>query len=306
MNAKLTEPLKFIHNVTSSKDVCQNCELLQQEGFLMGPDTLNLAHQLVPVWSASKPSHFHDILYPSAYYIDVRHEYDGKEDIPWEEKGNSFYWVGTATGGRVTEANWKLMQRQRLVLKTQKGSNAAIQLLEQAKNNSGIWQPRFSTMAEISDLFATRISGVVQCSDAACEAETEAFGIDESSRDGHAAAWAHKFVLDVDGNTFSGRFYRLLRSRSMVIKQTIFKEWHDDRLVPWVHYAPVSTSFEELPEMARFFATTERGEELAKRMAEESTVWHNRALRDVDIRLVWLRMLLEYGRLMNPGIEMTS
>ena len=108
------------------------------------------------------------------------------------------------------------------------------------------------------------------------------------------------------GNTFSGRFYRLLQSRSMVIKQTIFTEWHDDRLLPWVHYAPVSTSFDELPEIARFFATTERGQALAKRMAEESTVWHNKALRDVDIRLVWLRMLLAYGRLMSPGLEVNA
>ena len=300
---KVTEPLRFIQNATLSKDVCQNCELLQQEGFLMGPDTLNIATQLTPVWSASKPSHFHDMLYPSSYYIQVRDDYKAKEDIPWEEKDNVFYWVGTATGGRITESNWNLMQRQRLVLRTQKGSTDAIQLLEETGNNSGIWRPRYTTMAEISDLFSTRISKVVQCTDAACVLEKEAFGIgSEEKSDEKSSSYTHRFALDIDGNTFSGRFYRLLQSRSMVIRQTTFKEWHDDRLIPWVHYAPLSTSFEELPEMARYFATTERGQALAKRIAEESTVWHNKALRDVDIRLVWLRMLLEYGRLMNPAL----
>jgi len=200
-NRKLTDPLTFVQNATFSKDVCQNCELLQQEGFLMRPDTLNVATQLTPVWSASKPSHFHDILYPSSYYIQVRDDYNAEQDIPWEHKDNAFYWVGTATGGQVTESNWKMMQRQRLVLKTQKGSSEAIQLLEETKNNSGIWQPRYTTMAEISELFATRISAVVQCSDAACQLEKEAFGIGVGHKDEQGAAYAHKFVLDVDGKS---------------------------------------------------------------------------------------------------------
>jgi len=84
------------------------------------------------------------------------------------------------------------------------------------------------------------------------------------------------------------------------VKQTIMKEWHDHRLMPWVHYVPVSTGYSELPELARFLATTDKGLELSERIARESTEWHNKALRDVDLRLVFLRMLLEYGRIMNP------
>lgn len=84
------------------------------------------------------------------------------------------------------------------------------------------------------------------------------------------------------------------------MKQTIMKEWHDHRLMPWVHYVPVSTGYSELPELARFLATTDKGLELSERIARESTEWHNKALRDVDLRLVFLRMLLEYGRIMNP------
>ena len=55
--------------------------------------------------------------------------------------------------------------------------------------------------------------------------------------------------------------------------------------------------------MARFLATTERGLELSERIAKESTAWHNQALRDVDLRLVFLRMLLEYGRITNPDMN---
>ena len=301
---QLTTPISFISNATLSKDVCENCEILQQEGLLVSPGNMKVAHELVPIWSASKPSHFHDILYPSSYYIGVRGDYRAAMDMPWEDKDNKFYWVGRATGGWATSETWDHMQRQSLVLKTMPTNNDPIPLLEETAVDSNVWRPRFSTMAEIADLFATRIADVVQCTDDTCNIEKEAFGLNKDiiPADSQDAAYSHRFVMDVDGNGFSGRFYRLLQSRSVVVKQTILKEWHDDRLIPWVHYVPVSTGYGELPEMARFLASTERGLELSERIARESTAWHNKALRDVDLRLVFLRMLLEYGRVMNPGM----
>ena len=295
--------ISFISNATASKDVCEHCELLQQQGLLVSPGNMKVAHELVPIWSASKPSHFNDILYPSGYYVGVRGDYRAKMDIPWEEKDNKFYWVGRATGGWATSESWNHMQRQSLVLKTMETNKDPIQLLEEVVPGTNTWNPRFSTMAEIADLFATRISDVVQCTDEACEIEKEAFGLNKDiPTDPQDAAYSHKFVMDIDGNGFSGRFYRLLQSRSVVVKQTILQEWHDDRLIPWVHYVPVSTGYSELPELARFLASTEKGLELSERIARESTTWHEKALRDVDLRLVFLRMLLEYGRVMNPDM----
>lgn len=300
---QLSTPLSFIGNASLAKDVCQNCNILSNHGLLVSPGNMKIAHELVPVWSASKPSNFHDILYPSAYYIAVRDNYDPELDSHWDQKDNKFYWVGTATGGWSTPETWPLMQRQRLVLKTSKTNIDPAQYLEEL--TPGKWQPRFSTMAEVSSLFATRIAEVVQCDDEACEEEKEAFGLTEDTPlDPLEAAYAHKFVMDIDGNGFSGRYYRLLQSRSVVIKSTILKEWHDDRLVPWVHYVPLSTSYAELPEMARFLAETDRGLDLSERIARESTQWHNKALRDVDLQLVWLRMLLEFGRVMQPELTM--
>ena len=91
---------------------------------------------------------------------------------------------------------------------------------------------------------------------------------------------AHKFVLDLDGNSFSGRYYRLLQSKSLVLKQTLFEEWHDDRVFPWVHFVPVSTGFEELPELMRFLATTERGGEIAAQIAADSRVWARQGVEE--------------------------
>ncbi|KAK5079973.1 hypothetical protein LTR24_008778 [Lithohypha guttulata] len=300
---QIATPIPFISNVTASKDVCQNCELLQEEGLLLLPWNMKVAHDLVPIWSASRLSHFHDILYPSAHYIAVRGDYSPEKDMPWDDKDNKFYWAGGDTGGWATGQTWNHMQRQRLVLKTKQTNKDPIQLLEEIVPGSNRWSPRFSTMAEIVDLFATQIAYVLQCTDEACLIKKAAFGLgSDTELVSQDDSYSHKFVMDIDGNGFSGRFYRLLHSRSVVVKQTIMKEWHDDRLMPWVHYVPVSTGYSELPELARFLATTDKGLELSERIARESTEWHDKALRDVDLRLVFLRMLLEYGRIMNPDM----
>lgn len=298
----------FIDDLESRQDVCQNCDLFSSHGLLLCPGNLDVAHSLIPIWSASKPSHFNDILYPSAYYSDLyfpetRTVYKSSLDKGWHKKENKFYWTGASTGGWATSDTWHHMQRQRLVLKTNNKSEK-IDLLEQVPTGNGNWQPRSSTMHEISDLFSTRITRLVQCDEDACAMEQDAFGLGDGSRsDPYEAAHRYKFVFDIDGNGFSGRFYRLLQSRSVVVKQTILSEWHDDRLIPWVHYVPLSTSYDELPELARFLATTEEGLRISERIAKDSTEWHGKAMRDIDLQLVWLRAMLEFGRVMNPDVH---
>lgn len=294
--------LPFIRNVTQSRDICEHCELQSMEGFLFAPETLRLTHSIAPIWPQGKISSFSDIVFPSPYYWARRGDYIESEDQDWESKDNQLYWVGAATGGHATESNWKHMQRQRMTILTKAGSTEPIRLLKEAA--PGTWTTYATNMSEVSSLFSIRIMGVPQCERAACNAQRKAFGIGiEEIKDPVGAAYAHKFLLDIDGNSFSGRFYRLLHSKSMVIKQSVFVEWHDDRLIPWVHYVPVSTGFEELPELVRFFATTEKGQEIAARIAAESKSWGERVLRDVDLQLVWLRMLLEYARIIDPSRE---
>lgn len=103
--------------------------------------------------------------------------------------------------------------------------------------------------------------------------------------------------MDIDGNSFTERFYRLLKSQSTVLKMTMFQEWHDDRLVPWVHYVPISLEMKELPETLRFLADTERGRGIARKIAEQGSIRAKKVLREEDLRLAMWRILLEYGRL---------
>jgi len=114
-----------------------------------------------------------------------------------------------------------------------------------------------------------------------------------------AAAYGAKYVLDLDGNAFSGRFYRLLWSRSAVVKQTVLREWHDGRLVPWLHFIPLSPGADELAEVIRYLTEEERGKVIGESIARQGTAWAQRTLRMVDLELTMLRLLMEYGRLVS-------
>ena len=62
----------------------------------------------------------------------------------------------------------------------------------------------------------------------------------------HEEALEYKYVVDVDGNTWSSRFQRLLLGGSVVFKSTIMPEWWNQRAQPWVHYVPVGLGYGDL------------------------------------------------------------
>jgi hypothetical protein len=66
-------------------------------------------------------------------------------------------------------------------------------------------------------------------------------GGEEALRKGHRFAspvplghhWTYKYLLDLDGMGYSGRFLALLHSESAVIKSTVWREFLSDWLQPW-------------------------------------------------------------------------
>ncbi|KAJ4142786.1 hypothetical protein NW754_010226 [Fusarium falciforme] len=63
----------------------------------------------------------------------------------------------------------------------------------------------------------------------------------------------YKYLPDIDGNSFSGRYLGFLNSTSLPIKATLFREWHDSRLVPWVHFVPMDNRFQDFYGIMEYF-----------------------------------------------------
>jgi hypothetical protein len=109
-----------------------------------------------------------------------------------------------------------------------------------------------------------------------------------------------KYLPDIDGNSLSGRFRAFLTSNSCVMKATIFKEWHDHRLMPWVHFVPLDITLRDLwSTMAYFlgFAGSPAHDVEGERIATEGRLWAEKVMRREDMLLYVHRVLLEYGRI---------
>ena len=55
----------------------------------------------------------------------------------------------------------------------------------------------------------------------------------------------------------------------------------------------------DFPEIVRYLTQEPEGQALGLKVAKNSYEWSRRVLRSEDMRLVWWRLMLEYGRLVN-------
>ncbi|EZF32305.1 hypothetical protein H109_02393 [Trichophyton interdigitale MR816] len=296
----------FVSNTSVARDVCSMPDLQIQHGFFIAPETASIAHSIVPIFSQARPSSFQDILLPSVYYgakLEL-HEYQESQDMKWDEKENVVYWAGSSTGGHTNIENWHTFHRQRLVLVTSHNTTR-VRLMKKVPrppskggNTTSTWRTYTSKMGQIASKFKIRISAVIQCEQDACDAQEAAFRPDEYPKDDFKATYRARYNLDVDGNGFSGRYLRGLLSNSAMMKQTIFKEWIDDWLTPWLHYIPVNMDLVEFPELIRFFTSEPEGQEIGKRIAMASKDWAQKTIRTEDLTLALWRVMLEYSRIM--------
>ncbi|KAL8773021.1 MAG: hypothetical protein Q9209_002041 [Squamulea sp. 1 TL-2023] len=294
--------LGLISNHTAFSDICLSPSLREKFGFFDRPNAFKIVHDLFPIFSQSKISSYQDILYPSPWYWSGKVRYHEKEDSPWEDKKNQLFWRGSTTGGFSRNGGWRRQHRQLVVEKINALDTAKIYHNQSGSDSARIsWKPQEVQRQDYKDLFDVKFSHVGQCDPGDCDAQREYFEIVKPSKP--QEAWSYKYLLDMDGNAFSGRFYAFLQSASMIFKMAIFREWHEEWLQPWIHYVPLSLRGEEYLESIRYFEEEEIGKLQARRMAEESSRFAKQALRNEDLEVWLFRLLLEYGRLVDDNRE---
>ncbi|KAF3936630.1 hypothetical protein ABW19_dt0201386 [Dactylella cylindrospora] len=257
----------YLESVADSLDLCKNPTYWDQYGMFTSPCTFVATPGLVPIFSVARVSTMRDILVPGHDYHAERFLDENDADTRnFTLKVNKLYWRGSNTGTYATSRmRWETNHRARFMLRV--------------RNNTA--------------LFDVGMTAYIQCDWEMCQAMENTFG--KPPRAEKNDSFNYKFVMDMDGNGYSGRFYRLMLSNSVVFKQTLVEQWHDDRLFPWVHYVPVTISLDEIEELVTFFTT--QGASLAETIAAESTSWVRTALRPVDMTIYEYRLLLEYAEL---------
>ncbi|KAK1765753.1 hypothetical protein QBC33DRAFT_543846 [Phialemonium atrogriseum] len=292
--------LGFIYNETALSDICLSPSLSERYGFFDRPNAYNIVHDLFPIFSQSKVSSYADIIYPSPWYWNEKVAYDEKQDVEWAEKEDRLYWRGSTTGGYSHDGGWRRQHRQRFVQKLNAADQAKI-LVNRGSDSRQDWQVQDVPRGDYKGIMDVYFSHVGQCQEADCKAQMEFFDIKERAE--QQDAWKYKYLLDMDGNAFSGRFYAFLKSKSLVYKFAVFREWHFEWLKPWAHYIPLSLQGDEWLEAVRFFGDGDLGKREAERLALQGRDWANKVLRNEDLEVWFFRLLLEYGRVIDDDRE---
>lgn len=283
-------PLGVIKNTTAFSDICNSPSMERTFGFFDRPNAFAVTHELFPIFSQSKISSFQDILYPSPWYYVGRVKYEKEKDMAWEDKASTLYWRGSTTGGFSRDGGWRRQHRQRFLSKMMPVGTAKVLGYNNA-TEPGMWYEKDVQMNEMGKYFDVHFTYIGQCDPGDCDAQREYFGTVEPVN--MFDAFQSKYLLDIDGNAFSGRYYAWLLSKSLVYKLAVFREWHDEWLKPWVHYVPLGLQGEEYVESIRYFDEEESGKVQGKRLAEQGREWAQKVLRNDDIEVWYFRLLLE-------------
>ncbi|GIZ48076.1 hypothetical protein CKM354_001115100 [Cercospora kikuchii] len=318
-------------------------------------DTRHMLEELVPLLSGCKISGVSsDILLPPAIEFASSTDdyvYDPHLAKPWSEKGASIIWRGMASGGDHTGDNWTRFHRHRLVAMLNGTLVAEHFRYQQAGNQVPAEVPGGIPPLPHNFPLPPTTDGAYPLSltsapDPASAIETWLNSMAPTVRSGFnhmqcfkenpfltkscwymdpwykvlgsipgAEQFQHKFLPDVDGHSYSGRFLGFLQSNSLPIKATVYDQWHDGRLIPWKHFVPMDNGFGDLYGILEYFAGYDvekieggigekeilRGrpghDKQAERIATEGASWSRKVLRRED-RLAYLyRLILELARL---------
>ena len=305
----------FLSDRVLSGSPCHQPDLAYLHGFHLSPATFKATHDLVPIFSQSKPQGFADILYPSPWnYLDkVKYApLNSTDDLPLHKKKNTLYWRGATSEGVSTDGSWKGMARQRFIHLASKNSSAWTTdvpiLLPSAKKKDEFSYQYLSpkNILKHPSLAPSNLSTdvafvdkIVRCRDADCHMQAREFAL--ASPVDFQSLWQYRFLLDLDGAGFSGRFLPFLHSRSLPFKAGIMREWWEGRIAAWKHFVPLDIRGVGLWSTLAYFGGGEKGEVEAEKIAKEGRVWSQKVLRKEDMEIYFFRLLLEWGRLVDDG-----
>lgn len=147
------------------------------------------------------------------------------------------------------------------------------------------------------------VESIARCWDTDCDDQDAEFGL--VGKTDFQAHWRYRYLFDMDGAGFSGRFLPFLQSRSLPFKTALFREWYDSRLTAWKHFVPLDLRLHGVYSTLAYFAgiKTAKGTQMeprvkeGARMAEEGREWAGKVLRKEDMEIYMFRLLLEWGRL---------
>ncbi|KAJ7623624.1 hypothetical protein FB45DRAFT_980453 [Roridomyces roridus] len=335
--------LVFSESTNAELDFCMQPGAHYEQGhFFSDFRTLSV---LAPVFSPSRPRGFSDIRIPSHYYyggtrrytygwdpVNLEQHVVDKMEVPWEQKRDALWWRGASTGGGNSPPGFGAgYHRHRFVRMASVGLVQGI--LADAQRTTSVTFAVPPQPAADGEAVSVTTGGAyttvsvpvrelnVDMMDTAFVKEVVSLGAEH--RRGNSVelgvGWGYKYLLDLDGTGYSGRFMAFLASDSVPVKATVYDEYFSDWIEPWVHYIPLSASYAEIYNIISYFsgpspaalryanlsaiaapyipAGPEEADRQLRRIARAGKQWKRTMGRTIDMEVYVYRLVLEYARL---------
>lgn len=266
------------------------------------------------MFAGSKLSVSNEILLPPPMYWNEEERFTGGDDhgISWSDKITGAIWRGVATGGTNTADNWRGFQRHRFIAMNNGTKATRVQSGKDRAENFALPDEMYELHAQKQGKFGQWVNewSNVSFVDLFCAENTECNYVAPHFRKTEGMPMArqfdYKYLPDLDGNSFSGRYLGFLRSTSLPIKATIFREWHDSRIIPWKHFVPMDNRFTDYFGIMEYFLGFEGKhghDQAAEKIANSGKEWAEKVLRKEDMQVYVMRLIMEYARLLDDNRE---
>ncbi|KAF8874754.1 glycosyl transferase family 90-domain-containing protein [Infundibulicybe gibba] len=267
----------FIHDHRQAMDPCLHPNHFHYHGQYLSHN-MGPAPQatMVPEFSYCSTTIHHNIRIPVPYEW-IEDIYPRSDDAEWETKVDErLLWRGSNTGiFHAHSIRWENSHRNFLVRYANELDGTINVLPSNVTRNEPVGKGKY----HLTQIFPWR------------------------GRQSLKEAGNYKYIIDVDGNGWSGRFKRLITSNALIFKSTIYPEWYTDRVAPWVHYVPIQIDLSDLHDTLIFFRGDPNGagahEALASKIALAGREWSKTFWRREDLVAYFFRLILEYSRLMS-------
>ncbi|KAJ7033581.1 glycosyl transferase family 90-domain-containing protein [Mycena alexandri] len=240
--------------------------------FLISSAKPGFTTDLYPMLSMTKMSPcFADIVFPGEYHYGRSWwygHYRFEDNVPWDRKEDKVYWRGMSNGGMILGDNYHDFARFRAV--------------DLARAHPELMDVAITTFAETLC--------EEDCDRDAVIAEYNITGVGEPRED----VYGYKYVLDLDGTTFSGRFLGLLKSGSLVFKSTLFEEYFSDWLKPFEHYVPVLPDLSDLVQKSEW---ANKHPQEARMIQQKGLEFTRRVITDEQNDCYLFAVLIEWAQL---------
>eukprot|EP00434_Breviolum_minutum_P026183 symbB.v1.2.023147.t2/scaffold2098.1/size89601/8 len=270
--AKAPDINKVIYDNANSigKEILRNCWQIDRVRrnfnyhYFLTHANRPLQTQLGVIFSqATVPGCTTDIPIPANYHWGRRNA-TFADNATFDNKLHGFVWRGSSTGGEIQSRVIEWASHHRLRFQRLFGSS----------NNADVG-----------------ITAIIQASSAK-DVNKYHPTVNRTSEEAQAT---HKFLMDIDGNSFSQRFMEFAKKyNSAIIKATIFDEFALYTLRPWIDYVPIEFSYFNVDATVDWL---EKHPQVPKRIAQHANEMGEKRLRVEDIKCYWARVLLEYRSL---------